>query len=132
MTRRAAEEGSLYQTPDGTWHGSVRFGTGPDGNRIRMHVRAKTKTATAEKLGPASGTKRLAWLTQWLGLTAGLIVASLLPIVDYDGDSAGCQGKTPPGSSICDSGHLPQRSKTDRLRLPKAGASALRRQLRRS
>jgi len=82
MTRRAPGEGSLYQTPDGTWHGSISFGIGPAGKRIRMHVRAKTKTAAAEKLRARIRDKEdglvptgaqptvEAWLIQWLELTA--------------------------------------------------------------
>jgi len=82
MTRRAAGEGSLYQTPDGAWHGAVSFGKGADGKRIRTHVRAKTKSAVAAKLRarirdkeaglvPTGGQPTVEeWLNQWLELTA--------------------------------------------------------------
>jgi integrase len=40
----------MYQTPDGTWHGSVNFGLGPDGKRLRRHVRGKTQGEVKKKL----------------------------------------------------------------------------------
>jgi integrase len=40
----------MYQTSDGQWHGSVNFGTGPDGRRLRRHARGKTQGEVKKKL----------------------------------------------------------------------------------
>jgi len=50
MGRRARGEGSIYRTPDGVWHASLNLGLGPDGKRVRRHVRGKTQTEVRRKL----------------------------------------------------------------------------------
>jgi integrase len=48
--RRARGEGSIYRTPDGSWHTSLDLGIGSDGGRVRRHVRGKTQTEVRRKL----------------------------------------------------------------------------------
>ena len=50
MGRRARGEGSIYRTADGTWHALLDLGIGPDGKRVRRHVRGRTQTEVRSKL----------------------------------------------------------------------------------
>lgn len=78
MSSRPKGEGSIYQSADGRWHGSMDLGIKPNGKRDRRHVTAKTKTAVAKKLkrlrddresGVVGGGRTITvevWARQWL------------------------------------------------------------------
>jgi hypothetical protein len=50
MTTAANNRSSGFRGKDGSWHGWVSFGEGPDGRRRRKHVRGQTKREVAEKV----------------------------------------------------------------------------------
>jgi hypothetical protein len=50
MTKAANNRSSIDKGKDGSWHGWVSFGEGPDGRRRRKHVRGQTKREVAEKV----------------------------------------------------------------------------------
>src|SRR5881628_2808718 len=50
MAKRAHGEGSMYRAADGYWHGSINLGSGPDGRRLRRHVRGRTQGEVKKKL----------------------------------------------------------------------------------
>jgi hypothetical protein len=84
MTKAANNRSSIYKGKDGSWHGWVSFGEGPDGRRRRKHVQAPTKRQVAEKVqrlerqraGGYLGDRPFTvngWLELWIALrvTAG-------------------------------------------------------------
>ena len=55
--RRSSGEGSIYQTPDGSWHVSLVVGTRPDGAPDRRHRRGQTRKAVLVKLRELEATR---------------------------------------------------------------------------
>lgn len=47
---RGHNEGSVYQTKDGSWRGAVSLGYGPDGKPRRKYVSGKTRAETSRKI----------------------------------------------------------------------------------
>jgi hypothetical protein len=77
VTKAANNRSSIYKGRDGSWHGWVSFGEGPDGRRRRKHVQAPTKREVAEKVsqlerqraGGYAGDRPLTvdeWLELWI------------------------------------------------------------------
>lgn len=81
-TRRDAGAGGLYQDSRGLWTAAVSLPPGPNGERRRKVVRARTKDAAADKLKklmreldragdlPTSYPTLEQWLTTWLAMKA--------------------------------------------------------------
>jgi hypothetical protein len=79
MTKAANNGSSIYKGKEGSWHGWVSFGEGPDGRRRRKHVRGLTKREVAEKVqrlerqraGGYLGDRPLSvseWLELWIAI----------------------------------------------------------------
>jgi integrase len=68
--RRGHNEGSIYQTADGQWRGSVTVGHTPDGKQQRKYVRGRTRAEVSRKIA-----------TLVTDLQRGLPVASSSPTV---------------------------------------------------
>ena len=70
-SRRAAGDGSIYRSADGTWHASISLGVDRDGRRRRRQARAPTRRQAALKLGGLKADVRPPetvgeWAAKWL------------------------------------------------------------------
>ena len=54
-TRRANNEGSIFQRSDGRWGGSLTMGYDENGKIIRKTIYGKTQAEVAKKLSEISG-----------------------------------------------------------------------------